>query len=53
MLVIVWHLLRADVVYTDLGADYYAQRDNPQARKARLLRQLEELGYAVDIRPAC
>jgi transposase len=53
MLVIVWHVLHAEVAYTDLGADYYAQRDNRQARKAQLVRQLEELGYAVDISLAC
>jgi len=40
------------VDYTDLGADYYTQRDNPEVQKRRLLRQLEGLGYRVEISPA-
>ena len=41
-----------EVAYTDLGADYYTQRDNPDMQKARLVRQLKELGYDVEISPA-
>ena len=52
ILVIVWHILHDEVDYTDLGADYYTQRDNPEVRKRRLLRQLEGLGYRVEISPA-
>ncbi len=47
--VIVWHLLHADVDYADLGADYYIRRDNPGIRKNQLVRQLQELGYAVEL----
>jgi len=37
--------------YTDLGADYYTRRDNPETRAARLTRQLEALGYTVALSP--
>jgi transposase len=47
ILVIAWHLLAGQTSYTDLGTDYYTLRDDPDARKNRLLRQLEGLGYAV------
>jgi transposase len=51
LLVIVWHLLNNDVDYTDLGADYYTRRDNPDTRKNRLLHQLRELGYDAELTP--
>jgi hypothetical protein len=37
--------------YTNLGADYYTQRDDPEARKNRLLRQLHDLGYHAELSP--
>jgi hypothetical protein len=40
ILVIVWHVLQDQVPYTELGADYYTQRDNPEVRNARLVRRL-------------
>jgi transposase len=49
ILVIVWHLLTHDTTYTDLGADYYTQRDDPDIRKNRLLRQLRDLGYDAEL----
>ena len=49
---IVWHVLHDDVAYTDLGPDYYTQRLDPDTQKARLVRQLKELGYEVEISPA-
>jgi transposase len=48
-LVIVWHLPAHDTTYTDLGADYYTHRDNPETRKNRLLRQLRDLGYDAEL----
>jgi transposase len=51
VLIIVWHILNNDVDYTDLGADYYTRRDDPDARKHRLLRQLHELGYDAELTP--
>ncbi|MDP7724178.1 IS110 family transposase [Mycobacterium sp. TY814] len=52
ILVIVWHVLHDEVAYTDLGADFYAERNDPDFHKARLVRQLKELGYNVEISPA-
>jgi transposase len=49
ILVIVWHLLAHDTTYTDLGADYYTHRDDPEIRKNRLLRQLHDLGYDAEL----
>ena len=51
ILVTVWHLLAHGTTYTNLGADYYTQRDDPEARKNRLLRQLHDLGYHVELSP--
>jgi transposase len=51
LLVIVWHLLAHDTTYTDLGDDYYTQRDDPERRKNRLLRELRELGYDAELTP--
>jgi hypothetical protein len=51
LLIIVWHILHDTVDYTDLGADYYIRRDDPDARKNRLLRQTRELGYDADLTP--
>lgn len=45
----VWHMLTDDVSYRDLGADYFLRRpDQAERRKAKLLRELAELG--VDTR---
>ena len=52
ILVIVWHVLHDEVPHTELGADYYDQRNNPDTQKARLVSQLKELGYDVEITPA-
>jgi transposase len=49
---IVWHLLHDDTDYVDLGGDFYLRRDDPAVRKTRLVRQLEQLGYAVELTPA-
>lgn len=51
ILVIVWHVVHDGVDYADLGADYYTRRDDPDARKNRLLRQLRELGYDAELTP--
>ena len=51
LLVIIWQLLTHGGTYTDLGADYYTRRDNPDTRAARLTRQLEAPGYTVALNP--
>lgn len=51
LLVIIWNMLKNGVAYTELGPDYYANR-NPEKTKNRALRQLQSLGYEVRITPA-
>lgn len=46
------HLITSEATYTDLGVDYYTHREDPDARKNRLLRQLHELGYHAELTPA-
>lgn len=52
MLVIVWHLLHDERDYQDLGADFLLKRNDAEARKRYLLRQLDALGHSVTITPA-
>jgi len=52
MLVIVWHLLHDERDYEDLGADFLAKRNDAEARKRYLIRQLEALGQTVTATPA-
>jgi transposase len=52
LIVIVWHVLHDQADYRDLGADYFTRHDNPDATKRRLVRQLQALGYTVDLTPA-
>ena len=53
LIVIVWHVLAETTAYRDLGADYFTRRfDNPEARKRRLIRELEALGHKVTVEPA-
>lgn len=49
---IIWHLLAHDRDYEDLGADYFARREDAQAKERRLIRQLEALGHKVTLEPA-
>ena len=50
---IAWHALAESSTYHDLGSDYFTHRvDHPDARKRRLIRQLEALGHKVTIEPA-
>jgi transposase len=50
ILVIAYHLLKNGTVYTDLGADYFEQRNEQQVQK-QLVKRLEKLGYKVTIEP--
>lgn len=50
ILVIAYHLLKNGTVYTDLGADYFEQRNEQQVQK-QLVKRLERLGYKVTIEP--
>ena len=53
LIVIIWHVLTENTAYHDLGSDYFTRRiDSPDARKRRLIRELEALGHKVSIEPA-
>jgi transposase len=50
VLVILSHILRTKKPYTDLGADYFDQRDRERIERHHIHR-LEQLGYAVTLVP--
>jgi transposase len=52
MIVIIWHLLANACTYEELGADYFEQRVDTEARRRHLVRQLEALGNKVTLEPA-
>jgi transposase len=52
ILVIAWHLLTRNQPYTDLGADYFLERQHSEAYRNRLVRQLERMGPKVTLEPA-
>jgi transposase len=52
ILVIAYYVLERGEPYSDLGADYFADRQSSQAYKNRLVRQLERLGHKVTLEPA-
>lgn len=45
-----WNMLRNGEPYDELGADHYTHRD-PHRTKNRAIRELEALGYKVEITP--
>src|SRR3954453_11421122 len=49
LLVAYYHLVRDQVTYRDLGADWQHKRYSPEHRARRLQRQLEALGYKVEL----
>jgi len=51
LLVIVYHLLKGGETYSELGGNYFDERDRWQVER-RLVRRLEGLGYAVCLQPA-
>jgi transposase len=52
LIVITWHVLHDQVEYRDLGSDYFTRYDNPDAKKQRLIRELQALGHKVTVEPA-
>jgi transposase len=52
ILVIAWHLLSQHADYDDLGHDWFTRPEDTQRRTTRLVHQLQQLGYAVTLRPA-
>jgi transposase len=51
ILVIAYYLLERGEPYSDLGADYFLQRQSSEAYKHRLVRQLERMGHRVTLEP--
>jgi transposase len=51
MLTALYHMLKDGTDYQDLGADHFARRSK-QSQTNRLVRQLTNLGYTVQISPA-
>lgn len=52
ILIAAYHVMATGGCHQDLGGDYYTRREDPERRKARLIRQLQQLGYQVDLTPA-
>jgi transposase len=50
ILVIVFHMLKNQQPYSDLGADYFDRRNTDQLKRS-LVRRLERLGVQVSIVP--
>jgi transposase len=50
MIIAAWHMLTNGEFYRDLGADYHT-RCNPTRTKARAVKQLQALGYEVNLQP--
>lgn len=48
---VIWHMLRHDKPYTDLGADYFERRDLKNKQNT-YIRKLEQLGFKVTLEPA-
>jgi hypothetical protein len=45
-------MLAETTAYRDLGPDYFTRRvDSPEARKRRLILELEALGHKVTLEP--
>jgi transposase len=52
IIVIAWHVLSKDEDYADLGGDWFTRRTDTDRRRNTLVKQLQDLGYAVTLRPA-
>jgi transposase len=50
MLTAIWHMLKHDVDYRDLGAEHFSRRDKSRAI-LRLVRRLNDLGCEVTLTP--
>jgi transposase len=49
ILVSAYHILERHVPYEDLGADYFVHRHDRKRRAAKLIRQLQAIGYRVTL----
>src|SRR5215475_1013051 len=50
ILTAVYHMLKNGTLYEDLGGDYFVRRSKT-THAQRLVKRLEQLGYAVDLKP--
>lgn len=51
ILVVAYHLIDRNREYSDLGADYFLHRHDPKRHANKLVRQLQALGFEVNIQP--
>jgi transposase len=49
ILVIAYHILQRGQQYNELGGDYFIERQQKDAYQRRLVKQLERMGYAVNL----
>jgi hypothetical protein len=49
ILVAAYHMLKEEVDYKDLGGDYFQKRSEEKTTR-RLVRQLEQFGYQVELK---
>ncbi len=52
LLVAAWHVINDEVSYQDLGALHFLTRVDPARQTRRLVTQLQQLGYQVQLGPA-
>jgi transposase len=52
LLDVIWHMLTTGEVFADLGADYFTSRQDKEHQGRRLMRQLEKLGFTVQVTTA-
>jgi transposase len=53
LLVTAYHVLKDGRAYEDLGSGYFEKQPDPQRQASKMVRQLENLGYKVELtRPA-
>ncbi|TDT94152.1 transposase [Streptomyces sp. 846.5] len=51
ILVAIWHMFTNDAEYADLGGDYFLERTGKTRATRRLISQLNQLGYQVNLQP--
>ena len=52
LLDVIWHMLTTGEVFADLGADFFTSRHDKEHQTLHLVRQLEKLGYTVQLAPS-
>jgi transposase len=51
ILVATWHMITNEVDYQDLGSSHFLRRIDPVRQTRRLVDQLQQLGYQVQLNP--